>query len=60
MLKFTKQQQALIINARRRWDLMQRNMAALHGFSVNDSNGQFIAYDDLVGRLSSGDCRALC
>jgi hypothetical protein len=31
MLKFTPHQQALILNARRRWDMMQRNMAAQHG-----------------------------
>jgi hypothetical protein len=31
MLKFTHDQQALILNARRRWDMMQRNMAAQHG-----------------------------
>ncbi|BEO02788.1 encapsulating for peroxidase [Serratia marcescens] len=52
MLKFTKQQQALILNARRRWDMMQRNMATQHGFAVNDANGQFIAFDDLVGNAS--------
>lgn len=52
MLKFTKEQQALILNARRRWDIMQRNMAATHGFAVNDANGQFIAYDNLVGNAS--------
>lgn len=50
MLKFTPQQQALIINARRRWDMMQRNMAAQHGFAVNDASGQFIAFDELVGK----------
>jgi hypothetical protein len=52
MLKFTKDQQALILNARRRWDAMQRNMAAQHGFAVNDANGQFIAFDELVGNAS--------
>nr|WP_310616686.1 major capsid protein [Pantoea cypripedii] len=52
MLKFTKEQQALILNARRRWDMMQRNMASMHGFAVNDANGQFIAYDQLVGNAS--------
>lgn len=52
MLKFTKEQQALILNARRRWDAMQRNMAAMHGFAVNDANGQFVAYDQLVGNAS--------
>jgi hypothetical protein len=52
MLKFTPQQQWLIINARRRWDMMQRNMAAQHGFAVNEAGGQFIAFDDLVGNAS--------
>ena len=52
MLKFTPQQQKLILNARRRWDMMQRNMAAQHGFAVNDANGQFIAFDELVGNAS--------
>ena len=52
MLKFTPQQQALILNARRRWDAMQRNMAAQHGFAVNDANGKFIAFDELVELLS--------
>lgn len=52
MLKYTKEQQALIINARRRWDAMQRSMAADHGFAVNDANGQFISYDNLVGNAS--------
>lgn len=52
MLKYTKEQQALILNARRRWDAMQRNMAAMHGFAVNDANGQFISYDNLIGNAS--------
>lgn len=52
MLKFTPQQQKLILNARRRWDMMQRNMAAQHGFAVNDAGGQFIAFDELVGNAS--------
>lgn len=52
MLKFTVDQQKLILNARRRWDLMQRNMAAQHGFAVNDANGQFISFDQLIGNAS--------
>ncbi len=52
MLKFTLDQQKLILNARRRWDMMQRSMAAQHGFAVNDANGQFIAHDALVGNAS--------
>lgn len=52
MLKYTQEQQALILNARRRWDNMQRNLAAINGFAVNDANGQFIAYDNLVGNAS--------
>ncbi|MCA6998213.1 major capsid protein [Dickeya solani] len=52
MLKFTKEQQALILNARRRWDVMQRNMSAVHGFAVNDANGQFISFDELIGNAS--------
>lgn len=52
MLKFTLDQQKLILNARRRWDMMQRNMAAVHGFAVNDANGQFISFDELVGNAS--------
>ncbi|GLY59662.1 hypothetical protein Pcaca05_05200 [Pectobacterium carotovorum subsp. carotovorum] len=52
MLKFTKEQQALILNARRRWDTMQRNMAVQHGFAVNDANGRFIAFNELEGNAS--------
>lgn len=52
MLKFTPDQQKLILNARRRWDIMQQNMAAQHGFAVNDANGQFVAFDSLIGNAS--------
>lgn len=52
MLKFTPQQQALILNARRRWDSQHKNMAVMNGFAVNEEGGKFIAFDELVGNAS--------
>ncbi|WP_330983619.1 MULTISPECIES: major capsid protein [Enterobacterales] len=53
MLKFTPQQNALIINARRRWDFMHRNMASMYGFAVNDVGGFISAHDNLMGNAST-------
>ena len=51
MLKFTKEQQALIINARRRWDVLHRNMAIQYGFAVNDAHDG-LAFAELIGNAS--------
>lgn len=53
MLKFTKKQNDLIINARRRWDYMHHAMASMHGFAANDANGFLIAHDELIGNAST-------
>ena len=53
MLKFTPQQQALIINSRRRWDFMHRNLAAQYGFAVNDVQGAILAHNEFDGNAST-------
>lgn len=53
MLKFTKEQQALILNARRRWEHSHRLMAIQNGFSVNETNGALIAHNELMGNAST-------
>ncbi|EEJ5117660.1 encapsulating for peroxidase [Salmonella enterica] len=53
MLKFTPQQQALIINSRRRWDVMHRNLAHQYGFAVNDVQGAILAHNEFDGNAST-------
>lgn len=53
MLKFTPQQQTLIINSRRRWDFMHRNLAAQYGFAVNDVQGAILAHNEFDGNAST-------
>lgn len=53
MLKFTKEQQALILNGRRRWEHSHNIMAAQNGFDVNHANGALIAHNELMGNAST-------
>lgn len=50
MLRFTKEQQALIINQRRTWERAQMRLAETHGMAFNQNSG--IAYDHLIGNAS--------
>lgn len=53
MLKFTPEQQQLILNSRRRWDYMHRDLAARYGFAVNDVNGAILAHNQFDGNAST-------
>jgi len=50
MMKFSKEQQDAVINARRNWERGQKIMAANNGLQFNEATG--IAADSLVGNAS--------
>lgn len=51
MLKFTPQQQQLIINSRRHWDMEQEHMALRAGYKVNKVGGAILAANSGDGNV---------
>lgn len=51
MLKFTKEQQDLILSQRRNWEINQRRLAEMNGMPFDDKTG--IAFNALAGNAST-------
>lgn len=53
MLRFTKEQQAFILNSRRNWDAQHRRMAQMNGFDLSEVAGAVMAGNALAGNAST-------